>query len=163
MKKLIPVILLTLLFSSQAIGQSFDWNIRGGMNIMNSKTEGKDISLLYHFGAQAGVRITKFGIYGEFLYSMQENQAGIEANPAVAYLNCSLLGKGYLFKSFFVEFGGTYMTMIGDPDDPSELNPDKSLMAFGGLGVHFSKIEISLRAGKKQEYVIIQATAAIKF
>ena len=161
MKKLLPVILLALLFSGTINGQSFDWNLRGGLNIMNSQSADQDISLLFHAGVQAGVRITKFGFYGEFLYSSQENQYG---GDPVAYLNCGILMKGYVLRFMFFEFGGAYMTMVGDSGhDPDDLNPDKIFAPFAGLGTNFSRFEISLRSTMKQDYGLIQATAAIKF
>jgi hypothetical protein len=161
MKKILPLILLALVFSGVINGQSFDWNLRGGLNIMNSKSDGEDIALLYHAGVQAGVRITKFGFYGEFLYSAQENQYG---GDPVAYLNFGILMKGYLLRFMFFEFGGSYMTMAGDSGhDPDDLNPDKMFAPFAGLGVNFSRFEITLRSTVKQDYGLFQATAAIKF
>jgi hypothetical protein len=43
---------------------------------MKSKTSGKDVSVLYHAGLQAGIRIARLGFYDEALYSMFENQYG---------------------------------------------------------------------------------------
>ncbi len=162
MKKLLLVIFLIVLVSvGEADGQSFDWNLRGGLNLMNSKTSGQDISLLYHAGIQAGIRIASLGFYGEALYSMHENQYG---GDPVAYFAPAILGKGFLKKIIFVEFGGTMLSIIGDSGiDNDILNPDGKLFMFAGLGLHFSKIEISMRSTVKQSYGVVQATAAIRF
>jgi hypothetical protein len=144
-------------------GQSFDWNIRGGLNLMKSATSGKSISLLYHGGFQAGVRITNFGFYGEAVYSMNENQYG---GDPVSYLIPSLVIKGFWRKHMFVEFGGSFLSKVGDSGhEPDDLNPDNRPLFLAGLGAQFSKVQISLRstAQTSAAYVIMQLTAAIKF
>jgi hypothetical protein len=161
MKKLLFTGLVSVLAVIASFGQSFDWNARGGLNLMNSKSDDKNLAVLYHFGVQAGVRITNFGIYGEALYSLNEDQYGEEP---IAYFIPSVLGKGYFLKFVFVEFGGSYLLKIGDSGvDPDVSNPDKTIMPFAGLGAHFSKVEVSLRSVVKQSYGLIEITAAIKF
>jgi len=76
MKKLFFLILFLFFPIYYSAGQSFDWNIRGGINIMNDKTPGKDVAVLFHAGAEAGIRIANFGFYGEILYSVHANQYG---------------------------------------------------------------------------------------
>ncbi len=161
MKKFLLISLLVTIIACPAFSQSFDWNARGGLNLMNAKSGDKDLALSYHFGLQAGVRITNFGIYGEALYSMLEDQYGGEP---IAYFVPAVVGKGYFLKFVFLEFGGAYLSKIGDSGvDPDIMNPDKKIMPFAGLGAHFSKVEVSLRSVVKQSYGIIQVTAAVKF
>lgn len=153
--------ILLILSGSVSRGQSFDWNLRGGLNLMNSKTSGEDLSLLYHFGGQAGLRIANFGFYGEALYSMHENQYG---GDPVAYLIPAIVVKGFLRKIIFVEFGGALLTRSGSSDSTNDtLNPDGDPFMLAGMGAHISKVEISLRSVAKQSYGVIQATIALKF
>ena len=162
MKKILFAMFIIVIFlNGRMAGQSFDWNLRGGLNLMNSKTSGEDLSLLYHAGIQAGIRVASFGLYGEVLYSMHENQYG---GDPVAYFAPALLGKFYLKKFIFVEFGGTMLSIIGDSGvDNDILNPDGKLFMFAGLGAKISKIELSLRSTVKQSYGVIQLTAALRF
>ena len=162
MRKIIFALLVIFTISGTlTFGQSFDWNLRGGINIMNSKTSGQDLSALYHAGFQAGVRVASFGLYGEALYSLHENQYG---GDPVAYFAPAVLGKFYLKKILFLEFGGTLLSIIGDSGiDNDILNPDGELFMFAGLGAKVSKLELSLRSTVKQSYRVIQITAAFKF
>lgn len=142
-------------------GQSFDWNIRGGFNLMNSKSSDTDLSVLYHAGLQAGVKITNTGLYGEVTYSLHADQYGGEP---VAYLIPAVLAKAYTLRFIFVEFGGAYLSRQGDSGvDPDIKNPDEKLFVLAGLGIHVSKLELSLRAVSRQSYGVIQLTAALKF
>jgi hypothetical protein len=165
MKKLLFVtILVALACGRNLYGQSFDWNIRGGLNMMRSYTSGQKVALLYHAGAQAGVRITNFGFYGEAVYSLNENQYA-DHDP-VGYLIPSLVVKGFWRKHLFVEFGGSFLSKVGDSGvDPDEMNPDNKLFFMAGLGTQFSKLQISMRstAQSSTSYVILQLTAAVKF
>ncbi len=165
MKKLLVVTVLVVFACMDTIyGQSFDWNIRGGLNMMRSQTTGKTVSLLYHAGFQAGVRITSFGFYGEAVYSLHENQ--YKGGDPVAYFIPSLVVKGFWRKHLFAEFGGSFLYKAGDSGyDPDIYNPENKLMFMGGLGVQFSKFQLSLRstAQPSSSYAVIQLTGAIKF
>ena len=157
---LLTVLILTVYFGGLC-GQSFDWNIRGGLNIMNGQPSDKDISLFYHAGVQAGVRIAYFGVYGEAIYSMHENQYG---GDPVAYLMPGIVVKRYLKQFLFVDFGGAFLSKIGDSGVPDDtLNPDNELVAMAGLGTAFSNFELSVRAASRTSYGVIQVTAAVKF
>ena len=161
MKKLLLTNLLSITIVFAVAGQSFDWNIRGGFNLMNSKSSGSDLAVLYHGGIQAGVRITNIGLYGEVIYSLHADQYGGEPIP---YLIPAVVAKAYTLRFVFVEFGGAYLSKQGDSGvDPDIKNPDEKLFVLAGLGVHVSKIEVSLRALSKQSYGVIQLTAALKF
>lgn len=155
------VLMLLCAMSARSFGQSFDWNLRGGLNLMASKNPDKDISLLWHVGGEAGIRITSFGIYGELLYSMNENQDG---GDPVAYFVPSIIGKGYWRRSFFVEFGASF-PFIADDSEVIEntLNPDGKVFLAAGLGVKVSKLEISMRSTASQSYGVIQLTASVSF
>jgi hypothetical protein len=158
------ILFTALLFSfslAYSSAQSLDWNLRAGINIMDAKTSGKDISVLFHAGAQAGVRITNFGFYGELLYSMNENQ--YPGDP-VSYFIPSIVMKGYMRRLVFAEMGAGVLLKAGDSGVTDDtLNPDKSFNPFAGMGVTFSKFEISFRANLKQSYTIMNVTAAVKF
>lgn len=161
MKKLLLTNLMAFAVIYTVAGQSFDWNIRGGFNLMNSKSTGTDLAVLYHGGLQAGVRITNIGLYGEVTYSVHADQYG---GDPIAYLIPAVVAKAYTFRFVFVEFGGAYLSKQGDSGvDPDIKNPDEKLFVLAGLGVHVSKIEVSLRAVSKQSYGVIQLTAALKF
>jgi hypothetical protein len=161
MKKFSFIILLLFITVGFLAGQSFDWNIRGGINIMDSKTSGKDIAILYHAGAEAGIRIANFGFYGELLYSVHENQYGGDPLP---YFVPAIVMKGYPRKIFFAEMGGAILKMAGDSGVANDtLNPDGMAYVFAGLGLHLSKFELSFRANLKQSYPVIQVTAAVNF
>jgi hypothetical protein len=161
MKKiLLTVVLVTCFSTGISSGQSFDWNLRGGLNMMRSSST-DEVSYLYHLGAQAGVRIAHFGFYGEALYSMNANQ--YDGDP-IPYFIPAVIVKGFWRKSLFVEFGGSYLSMIGESGVKNDsLNPDGKLAMVAGLGVHFSKIEISMRVNTIQPNPILQLTAAVKF
>lgn len=161
MKKILFTILMLLFAISYSTGQSFDWNIRGGINIMDSKTSGKDVSVLYHAGTEAGVRIANFGFYGEALYSVHENQYG---GDPVAYFVPAIVMKGYMRKISFVEMGGALALKMGDSGVTNDTkNPESMVYLFAGLGLHISKFDLSFRANLKQSYAIMQVTAAVKF
>jgi hypothetical protein len=160
-KFILALYIIGIVSKGLTYGQSFDWNLRGGLNLMKSLEEGKDVSLLYHAGLQAGVRIASFGIYGEALYSVLENQYG---GDPVSYIAPSLIIKTYLKKFVFVEIGGTYLLKNSDSGVENDiLNPDGDILMAGGLGFKISKLEISFRASFKESYTVLQATAAIKF
>jgi hypothetical protein len=162
MKKSLLSCFFLLVSAGILSGQSFDWNIRGGINIMDAKASDKNVSALYHFGAQAGVRITNFGFYGEALYSMHENQ-NTEGDP-VAYFVPGIITKVFAKKFLFAELGGVYMVKTGDSGDSSmDLNPEGVAAFVGGLGFHVSKVQLSFRATVKESYPILQVTAAFKF
>jgi len=129
--------------------------------MMNSKNPDKDLSILWHVGGQAGLRITSFGIYGEFLYSMNENQDG---GDPVTYFVPSIIGKGYWRKSFFVEFGASF-PIISDHSGVIDgtLNPDGRPFLAAGLGIKLSKFEISMRSTANQNYGVIHLTGSVKF
>lgn len=160
-KQVLLSIVVILTFAGVLNGQSFDWNIRGGLNMMNGQPTGKSISLQYHVGVQAGVRITNYGIYGEALYSIHENQDGYDP---VSYFMPGIVGKRYWQKFLFVEFGGAFLIMTGEPeiDDPT-FNPENKPVFLAGLGTKVSIFEFSLRAISRSEYGIMQVTAAFKF
>ncbi|OFY61836.1 MAG: hypothetical protein A2V64_08310 [Bacteroidetes bacterium RBG_13_43_22] len=161
MKKLLFSVLMLLITINYSFSQSFDWNIRAGINIMDSKTSGKDVSVLYHAGAEAGVRITNFGFYGEALYSAHENQYG---GDPVGYFVPAILMKGYMRKILFGEMGGALALKIDDSGIPDDTrNPESIFYAFAGMGLHISKFDLSFRANLKQSYAIMQVTAAVKF
>jgi hypothetical protein len=164
MKKIVlALLLIAIVPGGIAFGQSFDWNVRGGLNLMKARSEGKDLSVLYHLGLQAGIRIASFGFYGEALYSMQEDQWG---GDPISYFVPSLIIKGYWQKHIFVELGGSYLSKTGDSGVKDDyLNPDGMLCPMAGMGVKISKLELSLRTILKQSssYGIIQFTAALKF
>lgn len=161
MKKSCLIFLLFSVVTRSLAGQSIDWNIRGGINIMDSKTAGKDVSVLYHAGAEAGIRIANFGFYGELLYSVHENQYG---GDPVEYIIPAFVVKGYPRKILLAEMGIAFLKMIGDSGVANDSkNPDAMAYFFAGLGLHFSKIEISFRSNIKQSYPVIQATLALKF
>ena len=156
---------LTIMFISVSpgflFGQSFDWNIRGGLNIMNGQPTGKEVSLQYHAGLQLGVRVTNFGFYGEAVYSIHENQNG---GDPVAYFLPALVIKRYIKDFLFVEFGGAFLVKTGDSGVVTEeLNPNNKPLLLAGLGTQLSIVELSLRTVAKQSYGVIQVTAAIKF
>jgi hypothetical protein len=164
MRKIIFTLLITVIASGGlTFGQSFDWNVRGGVNLMKARTTGKDVAVHYHLGLQAGVRIGSFGFYGEALYSLHEDQYG---GDPLTYFIPSLIVKGYWHKHIFVELGGSYLSKTGDSGVTNDyLNPDGKVMMLVGLGAKISKLELSLRTITKQSasYGIFQITAALKF
>jgi hypothetical protein len=160
-KQLFLTIILFTFIAGVLPGQSFDWNIRGGLNIMNGQPSDKEVSLQYHAGLQLGVRITNLGIYGEAVYSMHENQNG---GDPVAYFLPAIVIKRYIRDFLFVEFGGAFLAKVGDSGVVTvEMNPNNTPLFLAGLGTGFSKFELSLRTVAKQSYGVIQVTAAVKF
>ena len=162
-KIVLSLLLIVVVPGSIVFGQSFDWNVRGGLNLMKARSEGKNISVLYHLGLQAGIRIASFGFYGEALYSMQEDQYG---GDPIGYFVPSLIVKGYWQKHIFIELGGSYLSKTGESGVKNDLfNPDKKLLPMVGMGVKISKLQLSLRTILQQSssYGIIQVTAALKF
>ncbi len=164
MKKILTAFSVVVFLSSAvASGQSFDWNVRGGLNLMKSHTAGKDVSVMYHLGLQAGIRIASFGFYGEALYSLHEDQYG---GDALTYFIPSLIVKGYWRKHLFVEIGGSYLSKTSESGITNDTrNPDKKVFMLGGLGVRVSKLELSLRSIVKQSesFGLFQVTAALRF
>ena len=162
-KKILILFIVIIVSGEKTFGQSFDWNVRGGVNLMKARTTDKDVAVLYHLGLQAGVRITSFGFYGEALYSMNEDQYG---GDPISYFIPSLIVKGYWQKHIFVELGGSYLSKTGDSGVADDLlNPDGKVCMLVGLGARISKLELSLRTIVKQSasYGVIQVTAAFRF
>ncbi len=164
MKKILLTLFVLLLISwGTLFAQSFDWNVRGGVNLMKSYTPGKDVAAHYHLGLQAGIRITSFGFYGEALYSLHEDQYG---GDPITYFIPSLIVKGYWQKHLFIELGGSYLSKTGESGVSDDIrNPDGKVCPLGGMGVKFSKLEVSLRTIFNQSisYGVFQITAALKF
>lgn len=162
-KILLTLFIIVIVSGGISFAQSFDWNIRGGLNLMKSHTLHKKIAVFYHVGLQAGIRIASFGFYGEALYSMNENQYG---GDPISYFIPSVIFKAYWQKYIFIELGGSYLSKTGDSGVMNDyLNPDGKVFMLAGLGAKISKLEISLRTFVKQSasYGIIQVTAAFKF
>jgi hypothetical protein len=154
-------IIVFLAFNGVLCGQSFDWNIRGGLNMMNGQPSDKEIFLGYHAGVQAGVRVSYWGFYGEVVYSLHQNQDG---GDPIGYFIPGIVIKRYLKTFLFVDFGGAFLVMTGDPElSELTLNPENTPVALVGLGTKVSKFELSLRTFAKQSYGVIQVTAAVKF
>ncbi len=161
MSKKLKLILFLSFFTAAVYSQSFDWNIRGGLNLMNAQPSDGEIFLGYHAGAQAGVRISYYGIYGEALYSVHQNQDG---GDPVAYIMPGLNFKRYIKKFLFVELGGSLLIPAGDTDLPdNSLNPENVPVLSAGMGGRFSVLELSLRATSKSGYGVFQVTAALNF
>jgi hypothetical protein len=162
-KVALALFIVTVVSAELSYGQSFDWNIRGGLNLMKSHKDGKDVSVLYHIGLQAGIRVASFGFYGEALYSLNEDQYG---GDPITYFIPSIVVKGYWQKHLFVEIGGSYLSKTGESLVTNDiLNPDGKIFMLAGLGVKISKLEISVRTIVKQSvtYGLMQVTAAVKF
>ena len=162
MKRLIVLtVLIFSSFSGYLYGQTFDWNIRGGLNIMPDLNSDGKVFYGYHAGVQAGVRVSYWGFYGEGIYSLNANQDG---GDPVAYIMPGINIKRYLKQFLFVDFGGALLIVAGDPGlSESTLNPENKPLFMAGLGAKISKFELSLRVLSRSSYAIIQATAAVKF
>jgi len=161
LRKLLLSGMLAVFLISTASGQSFDWNIHGGLNLMKAKSGDSNMAMLYHAGIQAGVRITNIGVYGEIDYSLHEDQYGGDPIP---YLIPAALVKAYTLRFIFIEAGAAYLAKMGDSDvDPDIMNPDEKIFLLAGMGVHVSKLEFSIRTEAKQSYGVIRFTAALKF
>jgi hypothetical protein len=162
MRKISLIVFMIVIFSTGITsGQSFDWNLRGGLNVMKSRTSGEKVSTLYHAGMQAGIRIARLGFYGEALYSVLENQNS--GGDPIPYFAPSVIFKIYWQKYIFSEIGGTYISKIGDSGSNDQLNPDSKVFMVAGIGAHISKFELSVRFTPEQTYGLIQLTAALKF
>jgi hypothetical protein len=62
--------------------------------------------------------------------------------------------------------GGSYLSKTGESGVQDDIrNPDDTIRPMAGLGVKFSKVELSLRTILKQSgsYGLIQITLALKF
>ena len=162
MKKLLFItILIFFSFCGFLHGQTFDWNIRGGLNVMPSLTSDAEVFLGYHAGVQAGVRVSYWGFYGEGIYSVHANQDG---GDPIAYIMPGINIKRYVKQFLFVDFGGALLIVTGDPGlGESTLNPENKPLFMAGLGAKISKFELSFRVLSRSSYAIIQATAAVKF
>jgi hypothetical protein len=162
MKRSFCLIILAILTSTGFLyGQTFDWNIRGGLNLMNGQPSDKEVFLGYHAGVQAGVRVSYYGFYGEAVYSVHQNQDG---GDPIAYIMPGIDIKRYLKQFLFVDIGGAFLIMTGEPNlaDPT-LNPENKPVFMAGLGAKISMVELSMRAISGSGYAVIQVTAAVKF
>ena len=163
MKRSLCLIILAILTSTGFLyGQTFDWNIRGGLNLMNGQPSDKKVFPGYHAGVQAGVRVSYYGFYGEAVYSVHQNQDG---GDPIAYFMPGIDIKRYLKQFLFVDVGGAFLIMTGEPSiaDPT-LNPENMPVFMAGLGAKISMVELSMRAiSGSSGYVVVQVTAAVKF
>jgi hypothetical protein len=160
-KSIVFTILLLSGLAGITKGQTFDWNIRGGLNIMNGQPSGEDIYLGYHAGFQAGVRVSYWGFYAEGLYSVHQNQDG---GDPIAYLIPGINIKRYVKQFLFVDFGGALLMVSGDTElSENTLNPENKLVYMAGIGAKISVMELSMRVLSRTSYGVIQVTAALKF
>lgn len=158
MKKIIVLLAVTLI-SLSSMSQKLEFRLRGGVNFQRSSSTENDFSFLPHAGAMAGVRITTFGIYGELLYSMHDDQYWPEE---AAYLVPSALVRFYGFRYLYSEAGLSYYILAEDKDDGIAAEyPDQKLGYFAGIGLFLNKFEIGLRATAPVNS--IQATASYRF
>lgn len=161
-KSLILILLFLSVFTGVVYCQSFDWNIRGGLNFMNAQPSDKEVFFGYHVGAQAGVRISYYGIYAEALYSVHQDQDG--GDDPIEYFMPGINVKRYLKKFLFVELGGSLLVPAGDTDLPdNSFNPENQPVISAGLGGRISVVELSLRVSSRSGYGLFQATAALNF
>jgi hypothetical protein len=92
---------------------------------------------------------------------MHQNQDG---GDPIAYFMPGIDIKRYLKQFLFVDIGGAFLIMTGEPDlaDPT-LNPKNKPVYMAGLGAKISMVELSMRAISGSGYAVIQVTAAVKF
>lgn len=158
MQKIIIILAITLM-GLNAMSQKLEFRLRGGVNFQRSSSPGNEYSFLPHVGATAGVRISTFGIYGEVLYSIHDDQYWPEE---AAYLVPSVLVRIYGFRYFYSEAGLSYYSLAEDEDPGlAEEYPDQAMGYFAGLGFYIRKFEIGLRATAPVNS--IQATASYRF
>lgn len=115
------VALFTVITFSVSAQASFRLGIKGGLNFANvdasSVTQTYDSRTGYHVGAFATIKLTKFAIQPEFIYSVQGSEFGDPTNllglPAAAanikqsfsYLNIPILLKLYLVAGLNLQIG----------------------------------------------------------
>ena len=158
MKKTVLIIALAL-FGLSASSQGLELRLRGGVNFQRSSSAESEFSFLPHFGLMAGVRISTIGIYGEFLYSIHDDQNWLEAG---SYLVPSALIRFYGFKNVYVEAGLSYYILAEENIGISMFEFDDKVIGYcGGLGFNLKKLDIGLRA--TAPVTSIQATASFRF
>jgi len=158
MKKII-VILAVSLISLYSMSQKLEFRLRGGVNFQRSSSIENDFSFFPHAGAMAGVRIATFGIYGELLYSIHDDQYWPEEAP---YLVPSVLVRFYGFRYLYSEAGLSYYILAEEKEAGIVAEfPDQKIGYFAGLGLLLNKFEIGLRATSPVNS--IQATASYRF
>jgi len=91
---------------------------------------------------------------------MHQNQDG--GDPIAYFMPGLILNDTEQF--LFVDIGGAFLIMTGEPDlaDPT-LNPKNKPVFMAGLGAKISMVELSMRAISGSGYAVIQVTAAVKF
>ena len=138
------IIILLALTTMVAEAQKPEIRLRGGLNMFNSKSPDKEIAFLPHFGAQAGIRISTIGIYGELQYTMLED---VNTYESLGYLLPSIVGRWYGTRLFYVELGPSLLIPAGKVETTGLLsNPDNTFTFFVGGGFYTGKFEFGLRA-----------------
>jgi len=138
------VVIVILLATITATAQDFEFRLRGGVNFQRTQSPDSEFSFLPHIGAMAGVRISTFGVYGEVLYSVHDNQNWVSE---AAYIVPAVLVRFYGFRNVYAEGGLSYNMLADEQADGAMVEfPDGEIGYFAGLGYMFKKLEIGLRS-----------------
>ncbi len=147
MKKLLTVMLVvgSLLMTSETFSQAgFRLGVKGGLNFASLQTDvSTDGSTGYHAGAFATIKITKFAIQPEILYSTQTNELNFAQVQELrtSYVNIPVMVKFYLIQGINLQagpqFGFTTLSEVKNlstdstEDLKDELSGSDVSLAFG--------------------------------
>ena len=132
-----------ILIALGSMSQGLEFRIKGGINFQKSQSPDSEYSFLPHAGAMLGMRISTIGIYGEFLYSIHDNQNWPDQ---AAYLVPSALVRFYGFRMIFLEAGLSYWILADEQITGALIElPEKEFGYFVGLGFNLRKFEVGIR------------------
>jgi len=106
---------IILMISTSSNAQSvIRFGLKGGLNFANLNVEGfsSDGTTGFHAGAYLTVKITKFAVQPEVLYSLQ-GADGLD----LSYVNIPIMAKFYLVQGLHIEAGPQFGVLLTAEDD----------------------------------------------
>ncbi|HEX5742550.1 MAG TPA: porin family protein [Flavobacteriaceae bacterium] len=159
MKKNLLMIVAMLLSSSALLAQSWDFGLKGGLNlatIVGDETSDVDSRTSFYLGGFAEIKMSdKFAFQPEFLYSSQGAKGkdeGTDMTLKLDYLTIPLMAKYYVGQKFSLDFGPQLAFLLKADAETMGVTVDfKDFMKsfdFGvnlGLGYELDKFVINGR------------------
>ena len=141
MKKVLLVIVVTVLGLGKTNAQEVQFGVKGGLNFasINGDNSGKfDHVTSFNFGVMAEIPIsTKFSFQPELLYSRQGFSVGKNVNE-LNYLNIPLMGKYYLTEGLSLEAGPQIGFLLSAKNKSIDVKDSFNKLDFGiNLGIGY--------------------------
>ncbi len=143
MKKILVLVVVTVLGFANVNAQEIKFGVKGGLNfatISGDNTKGIDVVTAFNFGVLSEIPISdKFSFQPEIMYSGQ-GYSFADNTIALNYLNIPLMGKYYVTKGLSLEAGPQIGFLLSAKNDDIKVKDSFNTVDFGvnfGLGYKF--------------------------